>query len=32
MEAFLPQFCINIQNDRKTANKALSFQNAQNYS
>jgi hypothetical protein len=31
-EAFLPQFCINIQNDRKTANKALSFQNAQNYS
>ena len=24
-EAFLPQFCINIQNDRKTANKALSF-------
>ena len=31
-EAFLPRFCINIQNDRKTANKALRFQNAQNYS
>ena len=25
--AFLPRFCINIQNDRKIANKALSFQN-----
>ena len=31
-EAFLPQFCTNIQNDRKTVNKALRFQNAQNYS
>ena len=30
--AFLPQFCINIQNDRKIANKALLFHNAQNYS
>ena len=26
-EAFLPQFCINIQNDRKIANKALFFHN-----
>ena len=25
--AFLPQFCINIQNDRKIANKALLFHN-----
>ena len=30
--AFLPRFCINIQNDRKIANKALFFHNAQNYS
>ena len=30
--AFLPQFCINIQNDRKIANKVLFFHNAQNYS
>ena len=30
--AFLPRFCINIQNDRKTANKALFFHDAQNYS
>ena len=30
--AFSPQFCINIQNNRKIANKALFFHNAQNYS
>ena len=30
--AFLPRFCINMQNDRKIANKALFFHNAQNYS
>ena len=30
--AFSPQFCINIQNDRKIANRALFFHNAQNYS
>ncbi len=26
--SFLPLFCINIQNDRKIANKALFFHNA----
>ena len=31
-EAFLPQFCINIQNDRKTANKAVFLHDAQKYS
>ena len=30
--AFLPQFCINIQNDRKIANKVTFFHNAQKYS
>ena len=30
--AFLSQFCINIQNDRKTANKGLFFHNVQNFS
>ena len=30
--AFLPRFCINIQNDRKIANKALFFHNAQDFS
>ena len=27
--AFLPQFCINIQNDKKIANRALFFHNVQ---
>ena len=30
--AFSPRFCINIQNDIKTANKALFFHNAQDFS
>ena len=30
--AFLPRFCINIQNDRKIAYKALFFHSVQNYS
>ena len=29
--AFLPRFCINIQNDRKIANKALFCQYVQNF-
>ena len=28
--AFLPRFCINIQNDRKIANKALFFHKVKN--
>ena len=30
--AFSPLFCINIQNDRKLANEALFFHNAQDFS